>query len=82
MVCSKRKVYTARLSFIWVVKRGWWGGCGISYHFVCTIFLYYRIITETKHFLWEWKAGAFGGGETGGNKLVFGIRQIPELPTA
>ena len=26
--------------------------------------------------------GGRGGGEKGGDKLVFGIREIPELPTA
>ena len=41
VVSSKREVYTARHSFIWVVKqRGEGDGCGISYYFVCTIFLY------------------------------------------
>ena len=44
MVCSKGEVYSARLSFIWVVKEGVGGGgggrCEISYNFVCTVFLY------------------------------------------
>ena len=39
-VSSKREVYTARLSLIWVEKERVGGGDGISSYFVCTIFLY------------------------------------------
>ena len=64
VVSSKREVYTARLSFIWVVKEseggGGGGGYGISYYFVGALYIFINA-KEWKHFQWEGKLVFVGG---------------------